>query len=50
MGQKDPVSEYNRTLWNSGRDSDKDINKQKRSCPTTALTSMLSQIPAQSSQ
>jgi hypothetical protein len=31
LGQKDPVSEYNRTLWNSGRDSDKDIaRKQKR--------------------
>tara|TARA_Y100000022_G_scaffold115066_1_gene99334 strand:+ start:1446 stop:2396 length:951 start_codon:yes stop_codon:yes gene_type:complete len=31
LGQKDPVSEYNRTLWNSGRDSDKEIaRKQKR--------------------
>ena len=31
LGQKDPVSENNRTLWNSGRDSDKDIaRKQKR--------------------
>ena len=31
MGQKDPVSEYNRVLWNSGKDSDKEIaRKQKR--------------------
>ena len=44
LGQKDPVSEYNRTLWNSGRDSDKDIAANRNvSCPTTP-TSMLSQI------
>ena len=31
LGQKDPVSEYNRELWNSGLDSDKDtVRKQKR--------------------
>lgn len=31
LGQKDPVSEYNRTLWNSGNEKDKDIvRKQKR--------------------
>ena len=31
MGQKDPVSEHNRELWNSGLDSDKDtVRKQKR--------------------
>ena len=31
QGQKDPVSEYNRELWNSGLDSDKDtVRKQKR--------------------
>ena len=31
IGQKDPVSEYNRELWNSGLDSDKDtVRKQKR--------------------
>ena len=31
LGQKDPVSEHNRTLWNSGRDSDKEIaRKQER--------------------
>ena len=31
IGQKDPVSEYNRTLWNSGNDKDKEIvRKQKR--------------------
>mgnify|MGYP003312643623 CR=1 FL=1 len=31
LGQKDPVSEHNRTLWNSGRDSDKEVaRKQKR--------------------
>tara|TARA_B100000073_G_scaffold273523_2_gene233372 strand:- start:3597 stop:4568 length:972 start_codon:yes stop_codon:yes gene_type:complete len=31
LGQKDPVSEYNRTLWNSGNDKDKEIvRKQKR--------------------
>ena len=31
IGQKDPVSEYNRILWNSGNDADKDLaRKQKR--------------------
>ena len=31
LGQKDPVSEYNTTLWNSGIESNKDIaRKQKR--------------------
>jgi len=31
IGQKDPVSEYNRELWNSGVESDKDtVRKQKR--------------------
>ena len=31
LGQKDPVGEMNRTLWNSGIDSDKEIaRKQKR--------------------
>ncbi len=31
IGQKDPVSEYNRGLWNSGSDKDKDtVRKQKR--------------------
>ena len=31
LGQKDPVSEYNRELWNSGNDVDKDtVRKQKR--------------------
>ena len=31
LGQKDPVSEYNSQLWNSGVDSDKEIaRKQKR--------------------
>jgi len=31
MGQKDPVSEHNRVLWNSGSDRDKEIaRKQKR--------------------
>ena len=31
LGQKDPVSEYNRELWNSGVESDKDtVRKQKR--------------------
>ena len=31
IGQKDPVSEYNRDLWNSGSDADKDtVRKQKR--------------------
>ena len=30
-GQKDPVSEYNRELWNSGSDKDKEtVRKQKR--------------------
>ena len=30
-GGKDPVSDYNRTLWNSGNDADKDtVRKQKR--------------------
>ena len=31
IGQKDPVSEYNRGLWNSGSEKDKDtVRKQKR--------------------
>jgi len=31
LGQKDPVSEYNRELWNSGSDKDKEtVRKQKR--------------------
>jgi len=31
LGKDDPVSEYNRTLWNSGNDADKEIaRKQKR--------------------
>ena len=31
IGGKDPVSEYNRDLWNSGNDSDKDVvRRQKR--------------------
>ena len=31
LGQKDPVSEHNRELWNSGNDADKDtVRKQKR--------------------
>ena len=31
IGQKDPVSEYNRTLWNSGNEKDKEtVRKQKR--------------------
>jgi hypothetical protein len=31
VGQKDPVSEYNRELWNSGSEADKDtVRKQKR--------------------
>jgi hypothetical protein len=31
LGQKDPVSEHNRELWNSGNDKDKDtVRKQKR--------------------
>ena len=31
VGQKDPVSEHNRELWNSGHDADKEtVRKQKR--------------------
>ena len=31
IGQKDPLGEYNRELWNSGSDADKDtVRKQKR--------------------
>jgi hypothetical protein len=31
IGEKDPVSEHNRELWNSGNDADKDtVRKQKR--------------------
>jgi hypothetical protein len=31
IGQKDPVSEYNRSLWNSGSEKDKEtVRKQKR--------------------
>ena len=34
LGKKDPVSELNRTLWNSGLDSDKEVaRKQKRKLP-----------------
>ena len=30
LNEKDPVSEYNRELWNSGIDADKDtVRKQK---------------------
>ncbi len=37
LGKKDPVSEYNRLLWNSGTDSDKDLaRKQKRKLSYTA--------------
>ena len=36
-GQKDPVSDYNRELWNSGNESDKDVvRKQSASYLTTA--------------
>ena len=34
-GQKDPVSEHNRELWNSGIDSDKDTVRKQR--PQTVL-------------
>ena len=35
IGQKDPVSEYNSKLWNSGVESDKEIaRKQKRNYNT----------------
>jgi hypothetical protein len=31
LGQKDPVTEYNRELWSSGNEKDKDtVRKQKR--------------------
>lgn len=30
VGQKDPVSEYNRRLWNSGIESDKDIARNQK--------------------
>ena len=31
IGQKDPLSEYNRELWNSGNEADKEtVRKQKR--------------------
>ena len=31
LGEKDPLSEYNRELWNSGSDADKDtVRRQKR--------------------
>lgn len=37
LNKKDPVSEYNTQLWNSGADSDKDIaRKQKRKLSYTA--------------
>ena len=36
MNQKDPVSEYNSRLWNSGVESDKEIaRKQKKNCNIT---------------
>ena len=37
MNQKDPVSEYNSRLWNSGVESDKEIN-QKTKKKTTNIT------------
>ena len=30
MNQKDPVSEYNSRLWNSGVESDKEIESRKQ--------------------
>ena len=31
LGAKDPVSEYNRDLWNSGNDGDKDVVRRQKS-------------------
>ena len=30
IGQKDPVSEHNSQLWNSGIEANKEVRKQKR--------------------
>ena len=40
-GGKDPVSEYNRELWNSGNESDKDVFVSKNvSCLTTQISTL----------
>ena len=39
VGQKDPVSEHNTALWNSGVESDKELaRKQKGSCLTFLIS------------
>ena len=40
LGQKDPLGEYNRELWNSGNESDKDTVR-KQSVKTLALQQYL---------
>mgnify|MGYP003346489911 CR=1 FL=1 len=48
LGQKDPVGEVNRRLWNSGRDSDKDTAR-KQDRKSTRLNSShipLSRMPS----
>ena len=45
IGQKDPLGELNRELWNSGHDTDKEtVRKQKRKAFLSTLTSMWSRI------
>ena len=41
IGGKDPVSEYNRELWNSGNESDKDVVRKQKRKLLTMQTSML---------
>ena len=40
LGQKDPVSEENTRLWNTGVDSDKEIVEREKENYHTILTSM----------
>ena len=44
IGQKDPVGDLNRTLWNSGNDTDKDTVRNRSVSYLTIATSMLLKI------
>ena len=41
IGGKDPVSEHNRELWNSGNEDDKTTVRKQKRCSLTTQTSML---------
>ena len=40
VGQKDPVSEYNSQLWNTGLESDKEIARKQKESYNISLISM----------